>query len=58
MSAPVYEISGKFIRVCWDGWMFELSNPTAHNYEGRELPRNEREEVSRAISDGTARKLN
>ena len=56
--APVYEIKGKFVRVCWDGWMYELPSASAHNYQGRSLQEPERVRVDDAIADGTARKIN
>ena len=55
MGAPVYCFEGRFIRVCYDGWMYELPNATAHNYEGRGLKEAERDDVRRVIADGRAK---
>lgn len=57
MSAPVYRIGEQIVRVCWDGWMYELPNPTAHNYEGRSLGSDERAKIQEAINAGTAKKI-
>lgn len=57
MNAPVYRFEGKIIRVCFDGWMYELPSPTAHNYEGRGLDPRERDKVTAAIASGTAQEI-
>jgi hypothetical protein len=37
--------------------MFELPNPTAHNFEGKELDEAERNKINDAIEDGSAIEL-
>jgi hypothetical protein len=57
MAAPVYRIGDQIVRVCWDGWMFELPSATASNVEGRELAPSEMEKVRQAIADKTAMEI-
>lgn len=57
MPAPVYEVGDSLVRVCWDGWMFEVESADDHNIDGRCLTQSEREEVLKAIANGSAIKL-
>lgn len=57
MSAPVYRFEGLIIRVCFDGWMYEIPTPASHNYEGRGLGPDERAKVHEAIAAGTAQEI-
>ena len=54
MGAPVYKIGTKFYRRCYDGWIYELPSPNAHNYQGRAIGHLEYESTLNAIADGSA----